>query len=269
LVTYKKTGISLYCTIVPVEPFINFAKDILVFNVRKNIRKLAEEGFELLENKGIYSLKFESEIIELGDRVEAAKRLNKLLKASTTKEAKRDLIVFLEIQAKFVKSGSKAFKYLFRKEFEMIKAFTNTAEFMADAELRFVKKARKFSLQEYVKKHTQRIRNVDKGRKAEELFGKMFGGIKQSTAINVNGRRRYVDNILLDVAKEIKSGPIKYNKSFATQFKQDVEIVRKNFKGIEFYEWHCIENIDEDALKWAYNYAKEKGVSEKIKFIIY
>lgn len=269
LVTYKKKGVTLSCTIVPVVPFINLVKDILIFNVRKNIRQLAEEGFELLEHKGTYSLKFENEIFELGSRTEAAKKLNKILKASTTKEAKRDLVAFLEIQAKFVGIGNKSFKDLFKKELDAIKVLTNTAEFLKEAEARFAKKPRKIPLQEYIRKHTQRVQNVTKGGKAEELYKKMFGGDKAVKSIKTAYTNRFIDNIKDNIGREIKSGLVKNGKGFQKQFSKDIDIIRRTRAGIDTYEWHCMDGIDEDALLWAFDFAKRNGVEHKIKFIMY
>lgn len=91
LITYKKTNGQLLFSIIPIEPFISIARDLITWNVRKNLKALADEGFELLEKDGTYLLKYGEEIREIGNFREATKELNRLLDKSTLKEAKKTL----------------------------------------------------------------------------------------------------------------------------------------------------------------------------------
>jgi hypothetical protein len=71
-----------------IASFLQTAKHLLTWSARKNIRFLADEGFELMETDGIYFLKYGDDIIELGEREATAKELNHIFDKSTNSKAK-------------------------------------------------------------------------------------------------------------------------------------------------------------------------------------
>lgn len=91
LITYKKTGHTIYCNAMPEAIMLSLFKDLLTWNVRKNIRALAEEGIELLKNNSSYYLKYKEEIIPLGGLRDTAQALNALFDKSTSTKAKKAL----------------------------------------------------------------------------------------------------------------------------------------------------------------------------------
>lgn len=98
LIIYKnKSDAKLLCSIIGIDAFLmKTAKDLIVWNARKNIRALAEEGFELLENEGQYFLKYANDIVDLGDLKAAAKELNAIFDKGTNAKAKTALEEWIE-----------------------------------------------------------------------------------------------------------------------------------------------------------------------------
>jgi hypothetical protein len=100
LITYKKTGVRLYCTILPIEVFISTFRDLIKWRIRQNLRQLAKEGFELLEEKGTFYIKYKDEIVKLGDAKKAAKEINALVDKETGEKAKKALDEWVELVKK-------------------------------------------------------------------------------------------------------------------------------------------------------------------------
>jgi hypothetical protein len=144
------------------------------------------------------------------------------------------------------------------------------SKFEDKAEELFNKKAdRKISLEQYIKKVKTLIVNKEKGKRLEELFLKLNKGIKPDKATVTVHTKRFVDNVINNTGRELKSGYVKNTEAFQKQFKKDVDIMFKEIDDITKYEWHCFGGISDDALEWALDYANKFQVSNKVKFIIY
>ena len=144
------------------------------------------------------------------------------------------------------------------------------SRFESKAEELFNKKAdRKITLDQYIKKVKTLIVNKEKGKRLEELFLKINKGIKPDKAIVTVHTKRFVDNVLKNTGRELKSGYVKNTKAFQKQFEKDVDIVRRELQKIEFYEWHCFGGISDEALEWSMKYLEELNLLSKVKFVIY
>ena len=144
------------------------------------------------------------------------------------------------------------------------------SRFESKADELFNKKAdRKITLDQYIKKVKTLIVNKEKGKRLEELFLKLNKGIKPDKAAVTVHTKRFVDNVIKNTGRELKSGYVKNTTAFQKQFKKDVDIMFKEIDDITKYEWHCFGGISDDALEWAFDYANKFQVSNKVKFIIY
>lgn len=168
----------------------------------------------------------------------------------------------------FVEIGQKRFKTTFENSLKSLDEMLSSKEFIANAEVRYSRKGRKISMQVYIKKHTNRVRNIEKGSEAERIFQELFGGIKPN-AIKTVHTNRFIDNIFDGISREIKSGNIKNSKAFQTQFQKDIDIVRRKLGSVKSVEWHILGEIDEKAIDWAIEYAKKYKLEKSVKFVLY
>jgi hypothetical protein len=176
----------------------------------------------------------------------------------------------------FIEKG----KVRFRQDFESklyhigkdADSFSNSMQWKRD----FLSKTRKISEEAYLRLRKMQYINFEKGKIAEQIFEKLYGGIKQTESIVTAYTKRFIDNVANNTAKEIKSGFIKNTKAFQKQVKKDIDILaRKLDDDIKEVEWHIMEGIDEKALDFIVDEIKrvEKvtnvNVKSKFKIILY
>jgi hypothetical protein len=183
---------------------------------------------------------------------------------------------FLTKYGKNIKYGDDIFLQTFKAQLKGLNINGKIVKFKKRAQRMFNSKKRTISFVEYERWVTIIIRNKEKGALAERLFLNIFKGIKPSRGEKTLLTWRYIDNILQGIARELKSGkvilgnkgkPEKGLQCFETQFAKDCEIIFR--KEYDLYEWHCLNGIDEKALKWALEYAEKMKILDKIKFVIY
>lgn len=176
----------------------------------------------------------------------------------------------------FIEKG----KVRFRQDFESklyhigkdADSFSNSMQWKRD----FLSKTHKISEEAYLRLRKMQYINFEKGKIAEQIFEKLYGGIKQTESIVTAYTKRFIDNVANNTAKEIKSGFIKNTKAFQKQVKKDIDILaRKLDDDIKEVEWHIMEDIDEKALDFIVDEIKrvEKAtnvnVKSKFKIILY
>lgn len=119
----------------------------------------------------------------------------------------------------------------------------------------------------YFQKRQQLYINTEKGKAFEKIFTELNGGIKPNKGFGKPPR--FIDNLKDGIAKELKSGFIKNSKSFKDQVIKDITILRNKTGGVKKIEWHFVNGVDENALKFIYDEAKKSNVLEYINIIIY
>lgn len=94
------------------------------------------------------------------------------------------------------------------------------------------------------------------GKLTEDEFQLLEGGVKPSKGITTSDGKRYFDNVLDDVAREVKSGPVTLSK-YKDQIVKDIEILKQDLTGgkINKIEWHCFDEVDKVAID---NFVKQE-----------
>lgn len=69
--------------------------------------------------------------------------------------------------------------------------------------------------------------------------------MKPTKAIRTSDGKRLFDNVLDETAREVKSGPVSFNK-YKDQIMKDIEILQNKLAdGIDKIEWHCFDGVDD------------------------
>jgi hypothetical protein len=133
----------------------------------------------------------------------------------------------------------------------------------------FERKARKISKDKFIERYKILRRNNEYGVLFEELFEEVKGGTSQVFIELLDGRKRFIDNIIkidgVTIARELKSGRITLSK-FKKQIIKDLEILQKRHKSIdaeEFdqvnkIEWHTLEGVDHRVLDFILDELKKR-----------
>lgn len=176
----------------------------------------------------------------------------------------------------FIEKGKVTFRNKFEDKLYRIgkeaESFSNKQQWKRD----FSNKIRKMKVEEYLQIRKLQYINFQKGKIAEEIFQKLYGGIKQTESIVTAYTKRFIDNIASNTAKEIKSGFIKNTKDFRKQIRKDLDILASKLKSdIDKVEWHIMEGIDEKAIDFILEeikYVEEVSsvkIKDKFKIILY
>lgn len=90
-------------------------------------------------------------------------------------------------------------------------------------------------------------RNRLVGKLAEEQFQLVMKGSPRSYWVTVGGKRvlRKVDNVVGNVAREVKSGPLRLTPFIERQILKDMELIRTTFMKVE---WHLLAGGDAKAI---------------------
>lgn len=131
-------------------------------------------------------------------------------------------------------------------------------------------KKNKLKRELYLQRRKQAFINFGKGNALEKIFLRMEGGIKPVNSIKTAFTHRFPDNIKNGISRELKSGYIKHTKMFEKQIRKDINILSQELSiDINRIEWHLFEGIDESALKFIQEIAKENNVLDKVKIVLY
>ena len=186
------------------------------------------------------------------------------------KSSIKNIDKLVEEYGSIIKKGKLTFRRKFDYELKKIERNANLPSTKRKFKNDFKKKKRKISLEIYLIKRKTLYINVEKGKKAEQLFLKLYKGLKPNTSIKTAFTNRFTDNVLKGVGKEIKSGFIKNTKSFQKQVLKDIDIVKRKLNSnVTSVEWHLLNGIDEEAIEFIITNANDKGVLDLFKIIIY
>lgn len=126
-------------------------------------------------------------------------------------------------------------------------------------------------LQELQSAYEQRYKTLYKNREIgkipEKTFQELEGGAPKTFKLP-NGDIRKVDNLIDNVAKEIKSGKLERNSFIEKQLEKDLELLTNKQFPVNKIEWHCFGGASEE-MKNAMNILEEKFGKEKFEFIDY
>ena len=126
-------------------------------------------------------------------------------------------------------------------------------------------------LAKYTTKHKVITGNRMRGKIAESVFQDLEKGIKPDFGIQTSDGVRYVDNLLNGSARELKSGKIANTADFQRQVKKDIEIISKSLSSdVSKIEWHALDGIVDNALKFIREEMTKQGVSaNSFKVVVY
>jgi hypothetical protein len=158
---------------------------------------------------------------------------------------------FLKVRyaGKLGKAGAKILEGI-EKGKVAIEAYLKSAEHLnkrAAAFKKYLARGGKKSKAAYEKLYDTLTRNRLVGHLAEEQFKLFMKGTPKSYWVRVAGKNvlRKVDNVLGNVAREIKSGPLKLTPFIEKQILKDIELIRT--KGLKV-EWHLLAGGDSKAI---------------------
>jgi hypothetical protein len=172
--------------------------------------------------------------------------------------------------------GNKGVVEALSSQYKNIDEFLAGAEYSTKVKSDFVKYQARGGLSDlasYTAKHKVITQNRMIGKISEDVFKSFESGIKPRRAIQTSdGARRYVDNLLNGTAREIKSGRITLNGAdFQRQVKIDIEIIAQSRSSdVSKIEWHALDGIDDNALKFIRDEMTKQGVSaNSFKVVVY
>jgi len=176
----------------------------------------------------------------------------------------------IEKYGSIIKKGKPTFRKKFEFELKKIERQADYPSVKSKFIKDYKKKKRKISLEKYLVKRITLHINIEKGKKAEELFLKLFKGFKPKSSIKTAFTNRFIDNIFDGVGREIKSGFIKNTESFKNQVLKDIDIIVNDLSSnINRIEWHFLGGVDDKAIELIIKKAEDKNVLDLFKIIIY
>ncbi len=125
-------------------------------------------------------------------------------------------------------------------------------------------------LAKYTNKHKVITGNRMRGEISESVFQDLEKGFKPEFSIPTSDGPRFVDNLLGNTARELKSGKISLTDAFKRQVRKDLEIIKAQGDLVDKVEWHALNGIENDALKFVRDEMTLKGVSASdFKVVVY
>lgn len=111
-----------------------------------------------------------------------------------------------------------------------------------------VRQRGKLSKEKWEEKYKTLFKNREKGAITESKFEELMGSDATHLEIQTGNGKRYVDNVLDGVGKEIKSGRVSWS-AYKEQVMKDIEILDRKLGRIGTIEWHCFDGVDEAFIK--------------------
>jgi len=125
----------------------------------------------------------------------------------------------------------------------------------------------KLSKEKWEEKYKTLFKNREKGAITENKFEELMGSDATHLEIQTGNGKRYVDNVLDGVGKEIKSGNVSWN-AYKDQVLKDIEIVKAQAKKIKKIEWHCFDEVDNTFIKNVKNEVKKTNLHLMLSNVI-
>lgn len=161
----------------------------------------------------------------------------------------------------------------------LLSQYKNIDEYLAGTEyvskvssdfMKYQARGGELDLTKYTVKHKVITRNRMQGKIAEQVFIDLEKGFKPDFGIPTSDGMRYVDNLLNNTARELKSGKISLTNDFKRQVRKDLEIIKAQGDLVDKIEWHALDGIDDDALKFIREEMNLKSVSSNdFKVVVY
>jgi hypothetical protein len=148
-----------------------------------------------------------------------------------------------------IKETGDKIKNSIKKKLEDIEKYFDTKEFADRVKDRLSKYKGELTQEKWLERYKTLIKNREIGKLTEEQFEILEGGAKPKKCIKTTDGRRYFDNVLDDVAREVKSGPVTLSQ-YRDQILKDIEIIKLNLtKGqVNKIEWHCFDGVEKSAI---------------------
>ena len=217
-------------------------------------------GGALTKLKQIKSLektisKFENIVNTAKDKFkipDSLKEKLKIIKGKTPEEKSELSFIGGKNKDETIKEAFDRKKKEFETEFEKTK---QTPEFRQRLSNAYKKYGGTLSEKEYIDRYETLFKNRKIGKIGEEVFEKFKGGKAKSFKVTIDGkvRTRNVDNFADNVAREIKTGPLKNTEFIREQIKKDLRI--KQLEGVDI-EWHLFNGGDPELIK----FMKSQGI---------
>ncbi|CAA9203299.1 hypothetical protein [Flavobacterium collinsii] len=161
-------------------------------------------------------------------------------------------------------SESKLFFHKSKGWYERLAHECNFAKKMDDA---FGRYKGLLTKEEWLQRYKTLYKNREIGKLTEEEFQLLEGGLKPKKGIKTSDGKRYFDNVLDEIAREVKSGPVTLSK-YKDQILKDIEIISEGLaKDITKIEWHCFSEVDPNVLEFIKKELKNRKISEDL-FIV-
>ncbi|MFZ0597939.1 MAG: fibronectin type III domain-containing protein, partial [Flavobacterium sp.] len=155
-----------------------------------------------------------------------------------------------------------------QKKLDEINVFMKTPEFAKKLEDALGRYKGKLTREKWEENYKTLYKNREKGAITESKFNELMGNDATHLEIQTNNGKRYVDNVLNGVGKEIKSGKVTWS-AYKNQVLKDILIIKDQLSDkIDRIEWHCFDGIDESFEKNVKNELKKAGLKETDFMII-
>ncbi|WP_163273512.1 hypothetical protein [Dysgonomonas sp. 511] len=172
---------------------------------------------------------------------------------------------------KSVKETGEYVKNALKKELDELNKYFNTQDFVKRLNDRWGKYKGALSRAEWETRYKQLIINRKLGKVGEEAYQDIAGGVKPRKAVKTSDGNRHFDNVLDDTAREVKTGPVSFNK-YKDQIMKDIDILSNDRTNglIKNIEWHCFDGVDDAFEKQLKDVIKKAGLpDDAIKYIDY
>jgi len=166
-----------------------------------------------------------------------------------------------------VKTTGEKVKEAIQTKLDDIEEFMKTPDFLKKLDDAFGRYKGKLSRTDWEAKYKTLFKNREKGAITESKFNELLGSDATHLEIQTGSGKRYVDNVLDGVGKEIKSGKVSWS-SYKDQVLKDIEIVQTQAKKIKKIEWHCFDEVDDTFIKNVKDELKKANLSENDFIII-
>lgn len=193
------------------------------------------------------AIKWTGKFAKVGSLIAKLPRLAKLVEAAKALKIPEKAAKFLKTRFA-AKLGPKGIKILegVEKGRKAAASFITSAEHLqarAAAWQKYVARGGKKSRKGWEAAYDTLTKNRMVGKVAEEQFKLVMGGAPKTYKVTVGGKEavRYVDNLLGNVAREVKSGPVHLTPFIRRQIVKDVKLIQT--MGLKV-EWHLLAGAD-------------------------
>ena len=167
-----------------------------------------------------------------------------------------------------VKKTGEKIRDAIKKKLEEIEELMRKPDFLKKLEDAFERYKGKLSKEKWEEKYKTLFKNREKGTITESKFEELIGSDATHLEIQTGNGKRYIDNVLDGVGKEIKSGKVSWS-AYKEQVLKDIDIIKNQLsKDVRKIEWHCFDEVDDSFIKNLKDEIKKAGLRESDFIII-